>query len=169
MFERLHRTIDGRRHCAGEPATASRSGLRYAPASVALAAVTILSACADESEVATEAEGIPTATLTAIDEVPADIGAVSLAVSGGAVGTDELVLQQGNPTILHVVNDDDQPYRLRIGDALVNDVEIAAGDSTEIAFTTPKASTYDGKLLSMNGTVLDEFRVIVQEPGGVID
>ncbi len=93
----------------------------------------------------------------ASDEIPEGIETATIEITDGAYGVDELLLQQDQPTVLDVVNNDDQAYTLEIAD-LVNDTEIPAGATAE---------TYEGRLLAEDGTVLSEMRVIVQAPGAV--
>ena len=124
-------------------------------------------ACGDEDEeVATDTLTVPEVTPGASDEIPEGIETATIEITDGAYGVDELLLQQDQPTVLDVVNNDDQAYTLEIAD-LVNDTEIPAGATVEVEFTTPTAETYEGRLLAENGTVLSEMRVIVQAPGAV--
>lgn len=127
----------------------------------------LLVACGDEEcEVAKETLNVPEVTTGASDELPEGIEVATVEITDGAFSVDELLLQQAEPTVLDVVNNDDEDYTLRIGD-LVGDTLIPAGASVEVEFTTPSAETYEGRLLSADGTVLSEMRVIVQAPGAV--
>lgn len=127
----------------------------------------LLVACGDEDEeVATDRLVVPEVTPGASDELPQGIESATIEVSDGAFGVDELLLQQAEPTVLDVVNNDDEDYTFRIDD-LVGDTLIPAGTTVEIEFTTPSAETYEGRLLAADGTVLSEMRVIVQAPGAV--
>ncbi len=136
----------------------------------ALLAAVILAVLAyrdDNADVATEREDVPEITPTALAALPEGVEETSLTVEGGAFAVDELVLQEGEPTELHVVNSDAVPYRLRIGD-LVTPTTIAADMVTEVKFTTPNANTFEGQLLAAEGDeVLDTLRVVIRSPGGV--
>ncbi len=127
----------------------------------------LLVACGDEDEeVATDRLTAPEVTPGAIDELPQGIESASVEITDAEFGVDELLVQQGEPTVLDLINNDDEDYTFEIGD-LVGDTPIPAGTTVEIEFTTPKAETYDGQLLAADGTVLSEMRVIVQAPGAV--
>lgn len=127
----------------------------------------LLVACGDDDvEVATETLNVPEVTPGASDELPEGIEVASIEITDGTFGVDELLLQQGQPTVLDIVNNDDEDYTFRIGD-LVGDTLIPAGTTVEIEFTTPTAETYEGELLAADSTVLSEMRVIVQAPGAV--
>lgn len=147
-----------------------RGGLRLLGYAVVLLLLPVLVACGAGEESATTDEGIPTATPAAIDELPADLEEAALEVSEGDVAVSELILTEGQPTILHVVNHDDEEYSLRIEDVLADNVALPAGDTIEVSFTTPKAGRYDGALLAAtDDSVVAEFAVVVQEPGGLVD
>lgn len=126
----------------------------------------LLVACGDEEEVATDREVVPDVTPAASDELPQGIEAATLEISDGEFVADELLLQQGEPTVLRVINSDDTAYQLEIGD-LVPATSIPAGATTEVEFTTPKAGTYTGQLQAEDGAPVSEFVVTVQPPGGV--
>lgn len=126
----------------------------------------LLVACGNEEEVATDREVVPDVTPAASDELPQGIEAATLEISDGEFVADELVLQQGEPTVLRVINSDDTAYQLEIGD-LVPATTIPASATTDVEFTTPKAGTYTGQLQAEDGTLVSEFAVIVQAPGGV--
>ncbi len=136
----------------------------------ALLAAVILAVLAsrdDEAEVATEREDVPETTPTALAALPGGVEETALTVQGGAFAVNELVLQEGEPTELDVVNGDGVPYRLRIGD-LITPTPIDANGVTVVKFTTPIASTYEGQLLAAEGDeVLDTLRVVIRSPGGV--
>ncbi len=136
----------------------------------ALLAALILAVVAlrgEDAELATGREDVPETTPTALGALPEGVEEATLTVEGGAFAVDELVLQEGEPTELHVVNGDAVPYRLRIGD-LLTPTPIDANVVTDIKFTTPNANTYEGQLLPAEGDeVLDTLRVVIRAPGGV--
>lgn len=120
-----------------------------------------------DAGVATEREDVPEITPTAVAALPEGVGEASLVVMDGAFGVDELILQEDEPTELHVVNSDAVPYRLRIAD-LVTPSPIAASAVTDIKFTTPTANVYEAQLLATEGqAVLDTLRVVIRSAGGV--
>ena len=131
-----------------------------------LLGMTLLVACGDDDDVATEREEIPAVTPGSNDEIPQGIEAATVSISDGAIGVDELMLQQGEPTELRIVNEDETAYTFEIQD-LVASTSIPASTTTDVGFSTPSAGTFTGRLLDADGTVLDEFRVVVQAPGGV--
>jgi len=127
----------------------------------------LLVACGDEDEeVATDRLTVPEVAPGASDELPQGIESATVEITNAEFGVDELLLQQAEPTVLDVVNNDEEDYTLQIGD-LVGDTLIPAGTTVEVEFTTPTAETYEGRLLAADGTVLSEMRVIVQAPGAV--
>jgi hypothetical protein len=100
--------------------------------------------------------------------VPAPIEVTGVVVADGAFALDELRLREGVPTILHVANADDRPYRLRIG-ALVTTTPLPADAVTTIEFTTPTDAAYEGQLLAAEGDrALDAVRVVVAPPDEVV-
>ena len=121
-----------------------------------------------DEEVATEREGVPTAPPTTLAALPDDIGEATVEIASGAFGVEELTLQENEPTLLHVVNNDDRAYRFRIVEDLVTATAIAPRATTDVGFTTPRANVYEGQLLPAAGEeVLDAVRVVVLGPGGV--
>ena len=128
-----------------------------------------LAACGDsDEELATEREGVPTVPPTTLAALPDDIGEATLAITGGAFGVEELLLQEDEPTLLHVVNNDDRAYRFRVVEDLVTLTPIAPRATTDVGFTTPKANVYEGQLLPAEGEeTLDTVRVVVLGPGGL--
>lgn len=135
-----------------------------------LALAGVLVACGDEEEdVATEDLNIPEISPESQDEVSQGVEEVSLTIVDGAFSEDELVLQQLEPSVVIVTNEDDTAYQFRIED-LVSSQEIPASSETNVEFTTPNAGTYTGELLSEDGeTVLAEITVDVVGTGGVDD
>lgn len=126
-----------------------------------------LVACGNDEEVATEREEVPDVSPMASDELPQDIEATSLEIVDGEFTVDELILHQGEPTELVVVNRDDESYLFLIED-LVFDQEIPADSTTEIGFTTPDSGTYTGQLLNAeDDSVVADVTVTVQEVGGL--
>ena len=98
--------------------------------------------------------------------VPDVVDVRGIVIQNGAFSSDELVLAEGEPAILHVVNSDDVDYRFTIGD-LVSPVVIAAGEFETVEFTTPEPTTITAQLLPLDGEEaepLDELNVIVTEP-----
>jgi hypothetical protein len=133
--------------------------------SVALVLV-VTGACRSEPEVATPFAGPFTGSPTAAPGVMVGQETVELTVSGGEFDAREIRIQQNVATMLFVVNEDDQAYVLRIGD-LVVDMPIAAGETTEINFTTPIAEDYEAELLNGAGAeTLDSIAVVVVPAGG---
>ena len=124
------------------------------------------SACIeDDTEVARDPVRVPTVTPTAIAALPGGIEVAQLAINDGSFVVEEVVLQQLEPTILEVINHDDRPYRLRIGD-LLTVTEIPADTTRRIEFTTPSAMIYTGELVAAESDdVLDEVFVTVQDEG----
>lgn len=139
--------------------------LRFLQATSILLLAGLLVACGEE-EVATDREVVPDVTPAASDELPQGIEAVTVEISDGEFVADELLLQQGEPTVLRVINSDDTAYQLEIGD-LVPATAIPARATTDVEFSTPKAATYTGVLQGEDGTPVSEFTVIVRAPGGV--
>jgi hypothetical protein len=120
------------------------------------------------SEVATDQVRIPEVTAAALPLLPEGIEETTIVITHGAFDVESVLLQEGEPTVLHVVNTDDRAYRLRIGEDLVTFTMIAAGTTTDVKFTTPNANSYDGHLLAAEGDeVVDTVRVRVQSPGGL--
>ena len=161
------RVLGGRRRGEAASQLRLRAGLRLVVFVPLL--LGILAGCADEEEeVATDREGIPTVTPTAVAALPDAVEEATLTIAGGAFGVDELVLHEGEPTVLHVVNADDRAYRFRIVEDLVTATPIAADGTTDVKFTTPLANVYEGQLLAAEGDdVVDTVRVVVQAAGGV--
>lgn len=143
--------------------------LRFARTSILLCLpVLLLMGCGEEEEVAENPVLIPDTSPTAIADLPEEIEEATIEIASGEFGVDNLVLQEGAPTVLFVVNADDQPYRFQIVEDLLTATAIAAGTTTEINFTTPNAATYEGQLLGADtDEVLDTLDVVVQAPGAV--
>jgi hypothetical protein len=127
-----------------------------------------LVACGDEDEeVATDQDAVPAASAEGVDELPEGLEAATLEIADGEFDEDELTLQQGEPTVLQIVNGDDRPYEFLIED-LVAVQEIPAGATAQIEFTTPNPGEYAGLLLDPEDeSVVAEVTVRVQEAGGL--
>ena len=98
--------------------------------------------------------------------VPDGLETARLTVKDGKFGARELILQDNQPTILGLVNEDGTAYRFQI-DGLIDPTAVAAGGETTIDFTDPDAGVYEGRLLPASGdTALATIRVVVQEPDG---
>lgn len=124
--------------------------------------------CSRDMAVANDPTVSPAVSPAAISLQPDDIEAVTVAVTGGRFAVDDIALLEGAPTVLHLVNGDDEGYRLQIEPALVNPTPIPASTTTVVSFTTPNAGEFEGQLLRANSTdVLDTVRVVVRSPGAV--
>jgi len=155
------------RRTDGNPMRSARNGWQRLPQEASVVLLSgLLVACGGEEEVATDREVVPDVTPAASDELPQGIEAATVEISDGELVADELLLQQGEPTVLRVINSDDTAYLLEIGD-LVPATAIPASATTDVEFTTPKAGTYTGQLQGEDGTPVSEFTVTVQPPGGV--
>lgn len=121
----------------------------------------------DAAPTAALGETDPAPLPTAAANVPPESDVRAIAIVDGRFGVAELSLQQGEPTVLHVVNGDDRAYRLRIRD-LVTVTPIAPRAATTVEFTTPVVARYEGELLAADtDTVLDTVPVVVLGPGGI--
>jgi hypothetical protein len=90
----------------------------------------------------------------------------TLTVENGKVAEDTLTLQENEPVVVHVVNKDTTGYRLRIP-GFVTDTTINPSATTDVSFTTPKATTVEAQLLPATGDqALDTFQAEVQAPSG---
>ncbi len=129
----------------------------------------LLAACVGEDEeVANQRQVALRVTPTAIAALPPGIEEATLHIRDGQFGVDQLLLQEDEPTVLHVVNTDERAYRLRIVEDLVTATPIAPSTTTPLGFTTPDAGRYEGQLLAAEGDeVLDTVAVIVQSPGAL--
>ena len=124
--------------------------------------------CSRDMAVATDPTVPPAVSPAAINRQLDDIEAVTVAVTDGQFGVEDLQLLEGAPTVLHLANGDASDYRLQIVPALVNPTSIPASTTTVVSFTTPNAGEFEGQLLRANSAeVLDTLRVIVRAPGGV--
>lgn len=120
----------------------------------------------EDSEGATEREGVPETTPTALSDLPQGIEAAEIVVEGGDFTVDDLNLLAGEPTELQVINRDSQAYRLQI-ENLVVATPIAANATSDVEFTTPNPGEFEGQLLAEEeDEVLDTLRVVVRSPGG---
>jgi hypothetical protein len=128
----------------------------------------MLAGCGEEANVAEPRTAVPIASPTTLAELPNTIEAVEVTVSNGTFSVDQLTLQEDEPSILRVTNKDDTAYRIKIKPDLVTATAVPANKTTDIAFTTPKANTYEGDLLAADSDkVLDTVDVVVQSPGAV--
>jgi hypothetical protein len=134
---------------------------------LALLLALALTACGDddEVEVATERQEVPEVTPTALAALPEGVEQAALAIVDGGFDVEELVLQAQEPTVLEIVNHDEEGYVLQIGD-LVTPTPIEPSAVTEVKFTTPKPAIYTARISPIGSSeVVDEIRVIVQEAG----
>lgn len=119
----------------------------------------------NDTEVAETDQGV-TASPTALAELPADIEVANITIKDGMFSVAEVIVQQGTPSILDVVNQDDRAYRLKIDD-LVAPTDIAADATTRVSFTTPKVDRYQAELLASDSDdVLAQITLNVIGPGG---
>jgi hypothetical protein len=127
----------------------------------------VTAACREEQQTsATPFTGVFTGSPTAAPGVGDAPEEVHVTVSDASFDTREIRLQEGSPTMMHVTNDDDVDYVLRIGE-LVLDTPLPAGEVTTVSFTTPVAGEYQAVLLdSPGGNELDSVLVNVAQPGG---
>ncbi len=144
------------------------SARRYIPLSligILLAALVLLPACGDESEVAEERDAVPDTTPVALDQLPEGVEVVDVVIQDGEFQTSEIILQEDEPTVLRISNQDDQRYALEIGDILTP-TELAPGEVTDIEMTTPLPEEYVGELLTEDEEeVVDTIPVLVVAPG----
>lgn len=121
-----------------------------------------------DEEVVTERENPALVTPSALVEVPPSTEEATIHIAAGPFGEELLILQEDEPTVLHVVNGDETAYRLWIGEALLTTTAIPAAAVTDVGFTTPNAAEYEGSLLAAeDDTVLDTVVVRVQSAGAV--
>lgn len=127
----------------------------------------LLFAGCGQTEVADERITVPDVSLQALDDLPDGIEGAVVTIEGGAFSVEKLILQEDEPTVLTVVNQDDQAYRFQIVETLLKATEIPANASTDIAFTTPNANVYEGQLLGPERSeVIATMVVTVQSPTG---
>lgn len=132
---------------------------------IVLAALLVLSACGDESEVAEERDAVPSVTPVALDALPEGVEVVDVLIQDGEFQTDEIILQENEPTVLRISNQDDQRYALEIGDILTP-AELEPNEVTTIEMTTPLPEEYVGELLTEDEEeVVDTIPVLVVAPG----
>lgn len=121
-----------------------------------------------DDEVAEPRTGGVDAVPAELNKLPEGIEEATIAIANGTFDLETLYLQEDEPTVLHVTNQDSKAYRLEITPALVTPALVAASATTDVGFTTPLASTYEVHLLPESGNgILATARVIVQSPGGV--
>ena len=112
----------------------------------------------DVPEAVAEAE--PVAPLPPVFET------TGLVVEGGVFAADQLTLVEDVPTVLHLVNTDDQTYHFRINDLVATTV-LPANELTVIEFTTPSGGVFAGQLLTLDDAAeLDVLPVTVVPRAG---
>jgi hypothetical protein len=90
----------------------------------------------------------PTARETELaDDLPETTQVEGIVVKVGAFSIDELELLEGIPTVLHIVNTDDQDYRFRIRE-LVEVAPLPANDVIVVEFTVPTGGVHAVQLLA---------------------
>jgi hypothetical protein len=148
------------------------STMRRFPAgrSLALAAVVVLLltavACRDDTTSATPFGGVFTGTPTAAPGVSDSPEQLDVTISDGGFDVREIRVTAGVPTMMRVTNNDDRDYVLRIGN-LVNEMDIPAGETVDVNFTTPVAEVTEAELLDgADGDQLDRAVLVIREPGG---
>lgn len=137
--------------------------------SILVAALLLVStACmGDKTEVAREVDKGEQASPTALAEMPQDINVARITIKDGAFSVEEVIVQQAEPSILNVENQDGRAYRFEIDD-IVAPTDVAANTTTRVAFTAPKADRYTGKLLAVDSdAVIAQITVDVSAPGAV--
>lgn len=98
--------------------------------------------------------------------LPPVVEITALVVEGGMFTAEELALVEDVPTVLHLVNADDQPYHFRIND-LVTTIELPPNGLTVVEFTTPTGGVFAGQLLAPDDEAeLDVLPVIVEPRAG---
>ncbi|MDQ3043942.1 MAG: cupredoxin domain-containing protein [Chloroflexota bacterium] len=142
--------------------------MRHLAATLGLAV--LLVACGDDdTEVADSQVVAPIGSPIAVDELDEGTEGATITIRDGGIVEEDLRLQKDQPTVLHIVNEDDSAYRFRIN-GLVTMVEIAAATTTDLEFTTPTVVSVDGELLPNDGASedpIDTIQVDVQEVGGI--
>jgi hypothetical protein len=92
--------------------------------------------------------------------LPSTVEITGVVVQDRAFAAVKLELAEDVPTVLHIVNADDQEYLIEIND-LVALRSLPANQLSVIEFTTPSAGVFTGRLLSADGTELDTLPVTV--------
>jgi hypothetical protein len=135
---------------------------------VLVASILILGGCGTTNDVATNLPPIvPDASPQDLADVPQGLEEASLTIEGGRFAQRELILQQNQPTVLHVANHDGRDYQLQITPNLVDPTAVAATTVTQIEFTDPDAGTYQAKLLQPDtGNILATLNVEIETPMG---
>lgn len=132
---------------------------------VAVMILLLVSTCGDDSEVAEERDVVPAVTPSALAALPEGVEVASIVIQDGEFQTSEIILQEDEPSVLSVDNQDDRAYRLQIGD-LVTPTEIRANAVTEVKFTTPIPEEYEAELLAEEeDDVIATIPVVVISPG----
>jgi hypothetical protein len=122
-------------------------------------------ACRGDQTSSTPAGGPFTGSPTAAPALMGSQEEIEISITDGTFDTREIRLVADVATIMHITNNDDQDYVLRIGDLVVGE-DIPAGQTTEINFTTPVASEYQAELLDgPGGEILDTVLVSVDPAG----
>lgn len=102
-----------------------------------------------ESETASEFAEIDRDTELSERNLPANVQAEALVVRDGEIVADELTLNEDIPTVVHVVNTDDENYRFLI-DELASAAPLPANEAIFLEFTVPSDGIYAGRLLAAN-------------------
>jgi hypothetical protein len=135
---------------------------------ILLTASLMLGVRANNEDVATNFTPIaPNVPAQDLNQVPEGLEAAQLTVGGGTFQENVLFIGQNQPTVLTIVNRDDQAYQLQIVPDLVGSTAIAAATSTEIEFTDPDPGVYEAQLLEPNtGQAVAKLTVEVETPAG---
>jgi hypothetical protein len=132
-----------------------------------LSVILTLAACSSSEQlIARERQPAPRVTPTALATVPEGIEGTTLTITDATFETEQLLLQEDEPTVLTVVNRDNRAYCLLI-EQLVDGQPIDAATTTHVNFTTPEVGPYAGQLLeAISDTVLASLRVVVEAASG---
>jgi hypothetical protein len=140
---------DGTRGGRRARAIATTRTIRFWLLLVAIIAATVLvgayglSAAREPEDAATNLTPIaPNVPEQDLADVPQGLEEASLTIDGGKFVDRGLSLQQNQPTVLRIINRDDQSYQLQIVPAFVDPTPIAASTTTQIEITDPDGATY---------------------------
>ncbi len=95
---------------------------------------------------AREHEVVPRVTPRALATAPEGIEETTLTIADATFETEQILLQEDEPTVLTVVNRHNGVYGLG-SEQLVDGEPIAAATTTRVSFTTPEVGAYAGHLL----------------------